>query len=227
MPAIPTTRWSLIRQVRDGPDAGRALAQLCAAYRPVVLRHLRRLGNGHDAEDATQAFFVRFLERRLPAQADAARGSFRAYLFAAVRNHQRELERTARAQRHAPAGFVDAAILDATEGGEPRPDAVFDHDWACHVLALAHARLAAEADRAGKGELFAQLRSGLAEGPGALDLGAIGLRLGLPANTVAVALKRLRERLRALVRRELADTLAPGADLAAEMGWFKRALRGD
>ena len=47
----------------------------------------------------------------------------------------------------------------------------------------------------------------------------------MPPNTVAVAVRRLRERLRALVRRELADTLPPSADIEAEMHWLRQALR--
>jgi RNA polymerase sigma-70 factor (ECF subfamily) len=229
MAPTPTTRWSLIGQVRDAADARRAMEDLCAAYRPVVLAQLRRLAGPADAEDLAQAFFVHFLERRLPGLADPARGSFRAFLRTAVHNHYLQAMRDAHAGKRAPSRPPgdDADALADVAADTPGPDAAFDRDWARHVLARARAQLALEAARAGKGELFAALAPCLGERPEADAYAAIGARFGLPRNTVAVAVRRLRERLRALVRRELADTLAAGADVDAEFEWFRRALHGD
>lgn len=222
---IATTRWSLVLAARgDTADARAALATLCAAYRPVVLAHLRR--HGGDAEDATQSFFVHFLEHHLAERAERPRGSFRAFLFTAVENHRRERARAAGARkRHADFAGEDA--LAGEPSPQPDPAAQFDRDWALQVVAHAHARLREEAARAGKAALFAALEGFLGEAPDKADYARAGAALGMAPNTVAVAVRRLRERLRALVRRELADTLAPGADVAAEMEWLKRALRPD
>lgn len=222
-----TTRWSLILAARGEDRSARsALAQLCQAYRPVVLAHFQRLEPAQRAEDLTQAFFVHFLERRLPEQADAARGSFRAFLHAAVRNHWRE------AHRHANARKRDAGI-DAGEDAlamlaDPTadPERAFDRDWALHVIHRAREGLRAEVARSGKTALFAAVQGYLLEAPEASDYTRIGRALGMPANTVAVAVRRLRERLRALIRRELVDTLAPGADVEAELAWLRRVLQG-
>jgi RNA polymerase sigma factor (sigma-70 family) len=229
MPPIPTTRWSLIGRVRGGEvDAAQAMAQLCMAYRPVVLAQFRRLAGPADADDLVQDFFERFLQRGLPGLADPARGSFRAFLRAAVHNHHRQALRDAHAGKRAPPQPTrsDDALADVA-ADDPGPDTAFDRDWARHVLARARARLAEEAGRTGKAELFAALAPCLAESPEADAYAGIGARFGLPRNTVAVAVRRLRERLRALVRRELADTLVAGADLDAEFEWFRQALRGD
>lgn len=67
----------------------------------------------------------------------------------------------------------------------------------------------------------------LFEAPEASDYVRIGALLEIPANTVAVAVRRLRERLRALIRRELADTLPPSAEIETEMRWLKQALQSE
>ena len=68
MSRFQTTRWNLIEDARDHPSRSRAaLEQLCRAYRPPVLAFIRHSGHGaSDAEDLTQAFFLRFLESGEP-----------------------------------------------------------------------------------------------------------------------------------------------------------------
>jgi RNA polymerase sigma-70 factor (ECF subfamily) len=223
VPSVATTRWSLVLAARGGDDAGRdALDALCRAYRPVALAYFRRHGDAGEAEDATQAFFLHFTERGLAARADPGRGRFRGFLYASLENHRRQAWRHAHAAGR-DAGAVDPADLAPETPAEP--DAAFDRDWALRVLARAQARLAEEATRAGKQELFAALQPCLAEAPGDGDYARLGAALAMSPNHVAVAVKRLRERLRALVRRELADTLPVGADVDAELAWLRAALR--
>ncbi|MBS0456705.1 MAG: sigma-70 family RNA polymerase sigma factor [Proteobacteria bacterium] len=221
-----TTRWSLILAARGaGRSAHAALAQLCAAYRPVVLAHFQRLDPGANADDHTQSFFVHFLEQRLPDRADAAPGSFRAFLYAAARNHWRQSWRSENARKR-DAGLADAGALDSIAGPGPDPEHEFDRDWALHVIHRARERLKEGVARSGRTKLFAAVQGYLLEPPEASDYVRIGAALGMPANTVAVAVRRLRERLRQLVRSELADTLPPGTDLDAELQWLRQALRG-
>jgi RNA polymerase sigma-70 factor (ECF subfamily) len=226
MPESATTRWSLVFAARDAGAAGRqALGELCEHYRPVVLGYFRRQDAPQLAEDRTQAFFLHFLESNLHARADAARGSFRAFLFTAVRHHWHEAMRNESAQKRrggAEAGEEALAGLASTDAG---PDRAFDRDWALTVFQRAQARLQAEAERSGKSELFAAVREFLLEAPEASDYTRIGAAFGMPPNTVAVAVRRLRERLRTLVRAELADTLPPGSDVAAELEWLRQSLR--
>lgn len=221
-----TTRWSLVLAARGSDRPAQvALAQLCAAYRPVVLAHFRRLESGANADDRTQAFFVHFLEQRLPERADAARGSFRAFLYAAVRNHWRQSRRGETAHKRDARMLADTDALERIADTAPDPERRFDHDWALHVIHRAHERLQEEVAYSGKTALFAAVQGYLLEAPAASDYVRIGAALAMPANTVAVAVRRLRERLRALVRRELADTLPPGADIDAELHWLRQALK--
>ena len=225
MTAAPTTRWSLVLATRGDDAAARdALAALCQAYRPAVLAHFRR-SDRLQAEDLTQSFFLHFLEQQLNQRAEPARGSFRAFVFAAAENHRRGQQRAALAGKRQAVLAEDEGLLERVADPDADPERQFDRDWARLVLAHAQERLRREAEHAGKLELFEALRPFLAETPEAAEYGLVGQRLGMPANTVAVAVKRLRERYRTQVRLELADTLPPGADLDAELEWLKQALR--
>jgi RNA polymerase sigma-70 factor (ECF subfamily) len=228
MSGAATTRWSLILAARGTTSsAHEALAQLCDAYRPVVFAYFKRQDQPQRADDRTQAFFLHFLERHLHDRADKTRGSFRAFLFTSVRNHWHEVLRNEAAhKRHAGPEAGEAALADLADA-QASPEHMFDRDWALHVLRRAREQLRQEADRSGKLALFAAVQDFLLEPPEASDYVRIGAALAMPANTVAVAVRRLRERLRALVRRELADTLGPAADIDAEMHWLKQALQRD
>ena len=69
------------------PQAELALADLCRTYWYPLYAFVRRKGNTpHDAQDLTQAFFVRLLEKNYVAQSDRERGRFRTYLLTALKH---------------------------------------------------------------------------------------------------------------------------------------------
>ena len=88
MVRFATTRWSLIMDARGEPEqARRALEAICRNYRRPVLAFIRHRGHGpSEAEDLTQEFFARLLERRWDTQADPARGRFRAFLLTSLKH---------------------------------------------------------------------------------------------------------------------------------------------
>jgi DNA-directed RNA polymerase specialized sigma24 family protein len=68
-----TTRWTLVRQAAgsEEPAAAQALSALCESYWYPVYAFIRRSGKGpHDAEDLTQGFFARLIEKNFLATAD-------------------------------------------------------------------------------------------------------------------------------------------------------------
>ena len=78
-----TTHWTLVVAARekDGVIAQEALASLCATYWYPLYAYIRRQGlNHHEAEDLTQEFFRRFLERRSLGAVQPAAGRFRSFL---------------------------------------------------------------------------------------------------------------------------------------------------
>lgn len=227
MTHFQTTHWSLIETARDDPDhAGPALEQLCRAYRPPVLAFVRRHGYGPtEAEDLTQEFFTRFLERGWYASADPARGRFRALLLTALRgflSDQRAQAQAAKRGGDTTADTTDPAAL--ADGGES-PEQAFTRAWMGAVLGHAVARLRSEWVRGGKGEQFEQLAPLLVEGDPGASLRALAAANGVRSNTLAVRLHRMRRRLRQLVRLELVGTVGSREALEEELAELRELAR--
>lgn len=84
-----TTHWSLVLAAGDRrhAEADQALERLCRAYWPPVYAYVRRrVRDVHEAQDLTQAFFERLLEKQFLAQAQRERGRFRAFLLTAIKH---------------------------------------------------------------------------------------------------------------------------------------------
>jgi len=227
MTAFATTRWSLILESRlDTASAHEALQALCTAYRGPVLAYVRHRGHGReDAEDLTQEFFAHFLAERIHHAADPARGRFRAYLLGALRYFLADqftvksaLKRGGRAQHE--------QLDEAEPSGSDQPERVFERHWALTVMQRALTRMRAEAEAAGKERLFDALRDFLVEQPSTDDYERVCAQLGMRRNTLAVAVHRMRHRLRELIRAELADTVLSPEDVEAELGALREVLGG-
>ena len=228
MGAFATTRWSLILEARaDSSDAREALAQLCSAYRGPVLAFVRHRGIPRErAEDLTQEFFEHFLADRIHQGADPARGRFRSYLLAALRHFLSDSEAAAATIKRG--GRYGHESLEAGEpiADDDTPERAFERHWALTVLARAKDRLRQEAEQAGKLALFDGLQEFLLEQPGRDDYQRVSDRLGLRRNTLAVAVHRMRERLRELVRSELVETVSAAPDVEIEIGALRQVLGG-
>lgn len=230
MSHFATTRWSLILDARTGPDRARqALEEICRAYRAPILGYVRSSGHaGADAEDLTQEFFTRLLERRWDERADPARGRFRSFLLTALKRFLLDQHdaRTA-LKRGGKLRSADDELDDIAGPETLSPEAAFERAWAATVIERAYERLRGETERAGRGDLFARLSPYLAEPAEAADYRDIAQELGMRANTLAVSVHRLRQRLRELVRAEIADQ-TDGPDAAdGELRTLRKALLGN
>ena len=229
MTAFATTRWSLILESRsDSSSARDALEELCTAYRGPVLAYVRHRGYGREeAEDLTQEFFAHFLAERIHHAADPARGRFRAYLLGALRYFLADQVVAKSAQKrggrapHEPLGELELGAAASDQ-----PERVFERHWALTVLQRALTRMRAEAEASGKEVLFDELRDFLVEQPGTDDYERVCARLGMRRNTLAVAVHRMRHRLRELIRAELSDTVLAPEDVDDELGALREVLGG-
>ncbi|HJR13806.1 MAG TPA: sigma-70 family RNA polymerase sigma factor [Rhodanobacteraceae bacterium] len=223
MGRFDTTRWSLVLRARgDAADARAALEVLCRTYRPPVLAYVRSHVRARDAaEDLTQAFFTRFLERAWHAGADPERGRFRTFLLTMLKRFL--IDADAEAHTLKRGGNIRFEALDEadTACAAESPEDTFEREWARAVLAAAFLRLRLEAEGVGKLALFERLSEFLTEPPDEADYARVAAELNLRRNTLAVAVHRLRHRLRDLVREELTETTSCRADMDAEL----RALR--
>jgi RNA polymerase sigma-70 factor (ECF subfamily) len=231
MTRFDTTRWSVVARARGtSPDARTALESLCRAYRPPVLAYIRARGYpAETAEDLAQNFFERFLEDAYHAIADPARGRFRAFLLTALKRFLINSDTEARTLKRGGAVRFDA-LLDNSHAAatnmadDSTPEREFERGWVVALVDSALNRLREEARGAGKIALFDQLQEFLTETPDNADYERAAAALNMRRNTVAVAVHRLRHRLRELVRDELMQTTTGGEELAAELHELRASL---
>src|SRR2546428_9125647 len=98
-----TTHWSVVLSAADSaaPSGQEALEKLCRTYWYPLYAFVRRQGHQvAEAQDLTQEFFARFLDKKHVKRADPARGRFRSFLLTSVKNFLRnEWRDAARAKR--------------------------------------------------------------------------------------------------------------------------------
>jgi RNA polymerase sigma-70 factor (ECF subfamily) len=229
-----TTRWSLVAAARDraAPPARQALAELCRAYWYPVYAYVRRSGRGHaEAEDLTQEFFTRLLEKDALAAVDPARGRFRSFLLAACRHFLANQDARARARKRGGGRRplpLDLAGAHDRYRREPAhadtPEKLFERRWALALLDEVLGGLRREYEAAGKGPLFALLKEHLTGDDPGLPHGEAARQLGTTEGAVKVAAHRLRRRYRELLRQEIAQTLADPAEVDDEIRSLFAAL---
>jgi RNA polymerase sigma-70 factor (ECF subfamily) len=229
-----TTHWSLVAAARDRaePGAEEALAALCAAYWYPLYAYVRRRGHGADeAQDLTQEFFARLLEKGFLAQADRGRGHFRSFLLAACDHFLANERDRARAKKRGGGHrllSLDWADAEGRYRVEPAdeltPEKLFQRRWALTLLQEVLGRLRADFAARGKGRLFERLRGTLVGGEGTAPYREIAAELGLSEGAVKVAAHRLRQQYRDLLREEIARTVGAPEQVDEEIRELFAAL---
>jgi RNA polymerase sigma-70 factor (ECF subfamily) len=233
-PAFLTTHWSVVLTAGrpESSRAASALSRLCQAYWYPVYAYVRRRGHGpHDAQDLTQEFFARLLQHNWVAQADPAKGRFRTFLLSACSHFLANEWDKARAQKRGGQVQTVPLQLDSAEeryGREPAdpltPEQCYDRRWAMALLDEVMLRLKDEYQAQGKGALFEALSACLVGSRETLPYAELSVQLGVTEGTIKVAVHRLRQRYRQLLREEIANTLAEPAQVEDEMRHLMAAL---
>jgi RNA polymerase sigma factor (sigma-70 family) len=231
--SFATTQWTpVLRAAGSDSQAHEALARLCQSYWYPLYTYVRRQGHdAPDAQDLTQEFFARMLERDWLHQVDPRLGRFRSFLLASLKHFLANERAKARTQKRGGAVPHVSLQLDSAEARfrhEPAvtssPDKAYDRQWALTLLARALDRLQAECAASGKETLFATLKDALGGDRQSVRYGELGERLGLSETAVKVTVHRLRKRYRELLRAAIADTLVDGADVEEELRHLQAAL---
>ena len=234
--AFATTHWSLVLHAGQGDDsvAQQALETLCRAYWPAIYAYIRRTGQPPEsAQDLTQEFFARLLEKGLIARADQQKGRFRSFLLTVLQRFLTDDHDRKTAQKRG-GGKIPISLEDLTrEEGRPfepagsrTPEQEFDRRWALAMVDNALVRLQAEAERLGHQELFAALRGHLDGDAAHGTLVAVAHRFGLEEGAVKMRLRRWRLRYGELIREEVAQTVPRVADLDTELRHLLAAITG-
>jgi RNA polymerase sigma-70 factor (ECF subfamily) len=222
-----TTHWSVVLAAGQpgSSQAGAALEALCRSYWYPLYAYLRRRGfSPADAQDLTQGFFTRLLQKNLPAQADRAKGKFRSFLLMTL-DHFLADERERRSAGKRGGGQVllslDAEAPEERYRLEPvdeaTPEKLFERRWAQTILDQALTRLRDEYATAGKADTYAVLQ---AFGPGkqkTLSYTEAAGRLGVTESALKSIIHRMRQRHRDLVREVIAQTVTTASEVDEEL----------
>jgi RNA polymerase sigma factor (sigma-70 family) len=231
------THWSVVLSAagRQNPgQAAQSLEKLCGVYWRPLYAYIRRQGESpHDAQDLTQAFFLRLLEKDYLNSADQSKGRFRSFLLAALKHFLSNERDRARAQKRGggqsplPLDFSDEEThLNIQLADNLSPELLFERRWATALLEQGLARLRKDYERQGKESFFEQLKTTLTEGRGSTAYSALAGTLNISEAAVKMAVHRLRQRYRECIRAEIAQTVATDREIEDElrhvMGVFAR-----
>lgn len=224
-----STNWSVVLHAGLSTDSGRqSLADLCETYWYPLYAFLRRRGaNQEDAGDQIQGFFLHLLSSDGIAKADPARGRFRSFLLASLKNFSAaEFRRQSAVQR---GGKTQMLSIDDTTG-ERRyqqqhvdvadPELLFEISWVSALLQKVREELKRNYQLAGKQRLYEELSPRLAGGSSSVGLSEIAARMGTTTGATTMALRRMRQRFGDLLRDEIARTLADPADVETELNYL-------
>jgi RNA polymerase sigma-70 factor (ECF subfamily) len=231
-----TTHWSVVIAAARpaSPKYRQALGKLCKTYWFPLYAYLRRHGySSHQAEDYTQAFFARLLEKKGLRLADPRHGKFRSFLLASLKHFvSNELDR-ARAKKRGGGRKILSLTFENAESRytlEPpdrlSPEKLFERSWALTVLEKAMTQMKAEATTAGKLKVFEHLKPYLTAKKASVPYRRTAARLKMTEAAVKVAVHRLRKRYRKLLRDEIAQTVATEDQIDEEIRDLFAALTG-
>jgi RNA polymerase sigma-70 factor (ECF subfamily) len=207
------------------PQTDEALEVLCRTYWPALYGFVRRQGYGvHDAQDLTQAFFARFLDKKYIERADPERGRFRTFLLACLKNFlANEWDRAQTVKRGCAYQTIswdehaaeDQFIAEPATGVSP--EEAFEKRWAGMLLEQVLVRLREEFAAAGKSEGFKPLKEFLWGAESSVSYADLSAQLGLSEGAARVAVHRFRHRYRELLRMTVADTVTDPNDVDDEL----------
>src|SRR5580658_6404667 len=232
-PNFRTTQWGLLAaaSVEGAAESRAALEELYRLYCYPVYAFIRRRGYGRqDAQDLTQDFFVHLLEKGILGRADSQRGRFRNFLLGVLEHFLAHAAKRAGAcKRGGDCQWVfldDDAAEDRYQLAAPEgmtAEKLFEARWAAALVEATFARLRGELESEGKGHLFEALKGFLLGGKDA-SYQQVADALSLSLGAVKTAIHRLRGRYRALLREEVARTVAAPAEVDEELCYLRAAL---
>ncbi|MEO8426861.1 MAG: ECF-type sigma factor [Verrucomicrobiota bacterium] len=222
-----TTHWSVVTAAREAnsPEAAAALARLCHDYWYPLYAYVRRRGHEpQDAQDLTQEFFARLLEKGFLKAVQQERGRFRWFLLSALKRfliNEWNREHTAKRRGH----YTMISLDEKTAEGryrleipdEATPEKLFDQSWAMTLLEQAEKQLGREYEASGRGQVFGQLRIFLSGDRAPLSHAEVGRLLGMSEGATKVAVHRLRQRYRDCLREQIAQTVSTAAEVDEEI----------
>jgi RNA polymerase sigma factor (sigma-70 family) len=231
-----TTHWSVVLAAKDrhAPAGRQALESLCQGYWYPLYAFVRRQGHQpEDAADLTQEFFTRLLDKNWLADVSRTKGRFRSFLLAAMTHFlSNEYDKAKARKRGGGCRIVPLEIETAEtryrlEPSDPvTPEQLYERQWALTLLDQVLTRLQALYAEEGKADLFAMLKPCLAGKRESQPYTDLAAGLGMTEGAVRVAVHRLRQRYREVLRDQIAQTVSSPGEVEPEIQHLMRALVG-
>jgi DNA-directed RNA polymerase specialized sigma24 family protein len=229
-----TTQWSLVVAAgqRGSADAEAALARLCTLYWYPVFAFVRRqVPSVDDAQDLTQGFFTRLIEKGDLSDADRSRGRFRTFLLTSCEHYlSNERDRSNTLKRGGGRAAIPIDVA-AAEGRYQRalshdqtPENLYDRQWCLTLLDCTLDSLRHDYAVNGDEHLFTRLRGFLTMDDQAGTHADAARDLEMTPGAVKVAVHRLRRRYRDALRRHVAETVESPQQVDDEMRFLLEIL---
>jgi RNA polymerase sigma-70 factor (ECF subfamily) len=232
---FPTTTWTLVLSAgRDDARSSEALASLCEKYWYPLYAYVRRCGYAvEQAQDLTQEFFCRVLEKRYIDRADRNKGRFRTFLLSSLTYFlSDQKDRQFALKRGGACAILPFEIRAGEEvyQREPThnetPEKIFERRWALALLDRVVGKLREEFASGGQLAQFERLKVFLLGQGEDVPYVELAKELETTEGALKVAIHRLRKRYRALLREEIAETVADPAEVEGELRYLAGALAG-
>jgi RNA polymerase sigma-70 factor (ECF subfamily) len=233
-PDFQTTHWSLVLEAghHSSPDSRQALAELCEVYwYPLYLYVRRRVADSHEAEDLTQEFFSRLLDKNVVAAAKPDRGRFRSFLLTSLKNFLANEWDKAKAQKRGggkPLVSLDFETANSRMRIDPAdtetPERLYERQWTITLLDLVMSDLRSESVSAKREMQFDLLKNFITGGKSTGGYSDVAARLEMSETAAKAAAYRLRNRYRQLLRQKISQTVAAPDDVDDEIGRLFKSL---
>lgn len=216
------------------PQSDASLEKLCRTYWYPLYAFARWQGHGpQDAEDLTQEFFLRLLQKNYLDSVERERGRFRTFLLVAFKRFLANEWDRVRSQKRGGGAVsipIDTELAERLYNTELTAllpaERRYEQRWAMALLDQAMIRLRAEFVAAGKESEFELLKGYLAAGKTEIPPAELAAKLGLSDGALRVEVHRLRKNFRRLVREEVAQTVAEKEDVEEELRHLLAVLKG-
>jgi len=229
-----TTQWSLIQAAADSanPEFREALAELCRIYWSPIYTYIRYRGKDADsAQELTQGFFTRLLEKKYVQDAQEGRGRFRSFLLTSVKHYlANEWDRDQTQKRGGGMTLLqldfesEESTLIVEPAEQETPETIFERRWAVSALQQTMEKLGSEMEQAGKRKTFQRLKPLLVGEALATPYREIAADLDMSEGALRVTVHRLRKKFGKLLRQEVSRTLSDPKLLDEEMRFLQGAL---
>ncbi len=221
--AFPATRWSMVLRVNAGSE--KDLEELCKRYWYPLYAYVRRYGKSpEDAEDLTQGFFSKLLEKEWLQHASEEKAKLRTFLLTRLQRFTSDEWKKATAAKRGGGEIPLSIDREEAEGrytAEPADDAtpetLFHQAWASTLLSGVLKQLEKEFSSANKQSEFTALQPCLAWNQSEKSYFELAKELGKTEGWVKTTVRRMRLRYREILEQQIGDTVADRTDITDEV----------